>query len=1119
MKRAPHYLILLAFGLAFIWSCQTDQTDASTAAEGAPNSTAHFTPLTAAKSGITFRNDVTQSDTLNMFINQYILNGGGVAAGDLNNDGLPDLYFTANQTANHLYLNQGNLAFKEQASAANVQGGTGWATGVTIVDVNADGWNDIYICKAGNYLGHPEGLANELYINNGDAAQNQGIPTFTEQAKAYGLTGIARSNQAVFFDFDNDNDLDVYVVNHPYNFFLPLELRVKAESILPEDATDRLYRNDGMGKFTDVTETAGVKNWAFGLSASVGDLNGDGWLDLYVANDYSEADNCYINQGDGTFKPGADERFFHTSNFSMGTAIADINNDLLPDLFVTDMMAEDNQRKKANMSPMKPEVFYHNVALGRHYQYMQNTLQLNNGNGTFSEIAELANVAYTDWSWSVIFEDLDNDGWKDLFISNGLPIDIRNSDANKQLIGREVKDLQANYQAILENIPSVPIDNYAYKNNGDLTFSDQTKNWGLQLEGFTNGSLLADLDRDGDLDLVTNNLFAEAVVFENHKGNANNFLQILPKGPAGNPNGVGVTVNLFAKGKSQMQQLSHAKGFQSGAEALLHFGVGKETKIDRISIKWPDGKEQMLEGVATNQQLVVDYAQAKAKTSNKPEGSAYFQPWPEANLTNTSNKEIPYNDFEREILLPHKYSQLGPKLAAADVNGDGLSDVLIGGAKNQATTLFLQTPEKEFVASSSQPWAAHAGAEDIVAAFLDVDQDGDLDAFLGAGSNEWDPNHLAYRDRIYLNDGQGKFTHDPTALPNLRFSTGCVTAADIDQDGDLDLFVGGRLVPGKYPEPATSLILENDNGKFKAVSDQWNSAFQKLGMVSDATFQDFNQDGKIDLLVVGEWMSPRLFLNTGSNFQEITQAANLETYKGWWYSVHAFDADGDGDLDFVAGNLGLNAKYKGSDEAPFQVYYNDFDENGTKDIVLGYYQEGVAYPLRGRECTSQQIPEIKKKFETYAEFSLATLDDVYGQKLAEAVRYNANWMATTFFENRGDGTFAAKALPNAAQVSAVQAITSLDVDQDGIEDLVIAGNMFQAEVETCRHDASIGAILKGDGKGNFKAISAELTGFDASGDTKSVQLIQTTGQLPAIVVGGNNAPLKVFQLSKKLEAL
>lgn len=1098
--------LIALLSLSLMLGCSTNETD--------EYSKKLFRSLDATVSGVNFRNDVIQSKAMNFFTYQYVLNGGGVAAGDLNGDGLPDLYFTANQFENKLYLNEGNLKFKDVTVQSGAGGNEHWSTGVTIVDVNADGWNDIYVCHAGTYLDQPQKLKNELFINNGDANSNNGIPTFTENASAFGLDGFSRTVQAVFFDFDNDNDLDVYMVNHPYNFWLPFEMRLEAEKNPYPDETDKLLRNDN-GKYVDVTKETGVENWAFGLSATIGDLNGDGRMDIFVSNDYSERDNCYINNGDGTFTDRIHEMFFHISNFSMGSDIADYNNDRLPDLMVLDMMAEDNRRKKINMSAMKPSVFWENVDAGRHHQYMQNVLQLNNGNGTFSEVAELADVAFTDWSWSTIFADLDNDGWKDLFITNGLAKDVRNTDANKHLLGQDLVALRENFQEHLDAMPSEPIDNYAYRNKGDLTFEKSTTKWGLNFKGFSNGAVISDLDRDGDLDVVINNLNDVAQIFENSASETANYIQFIPIGSSSNKAGIGLEVTLEVGNSVQTQHVSLARGFQSGSENLLHFGIGSNKSVDKVIAKWPDGKSQILENVETNQRIVLNYADAIETSIAQTERETLFAK--SAHQIGYSHQEEVFDDYQNEVLLPHKYSQLGPTSAVADVNKDGLSDVFIGGAKGFAAKLFIQNTNGDFVESPSSPWSAHLNREDVGATFFDADNDGDMDLYVASGSNEWPVNDHHYADRLYLNNGNGSFVYLADGLPDIRESSSCVKPFDFDSDGDLDLFVGGRLVPGSYPKPAGSHLLKNEGGKFKDVTAELAKDLSSIGMVTDAQWLDIDKDGSTELILCGEWMPLTIFKKTEKGFENVTDKAGLTGHIGWWYSLEAADFDNDGDLDLIAGNIGLNTKYKGTIEEPFQVYYDDFDSNGHGDIVLGYAQQGTFFPVRGRSCSSEQIPDLKKKFPSYEEFGAATLEKVYGSALYNALNYKANWMATSIFENLGNGSFKVMALENPAQLSAVKGITILDIDNDGFKDLILTGNLYNVEVETCRHDASIGVILKNNGNMGFETIPPSRSGFMVVGDARKSHALTSFDGKPMILTLINDGKPVIHQLNSSAQ--
>lgn len=1062
--------------------------------------------------GIDFRNDIDQTAEMNYFTNQYVLNGGGVAAGDLNNDGLPDLYFTANQNANKLYLNRGEMKFEDVSSITGTAGNAYWTTGVAIVDVNADGWNDIYVCHAGTYLNEPEKLRNELFINNGEAGLKKGIPTFTESALEYGLAGFSRSVQSYFFDYDNDGDLDVYLVNHPYNFWLPIDMRVEAESDPYPDETDQLFRNNGNGTFTDLTQEAGLKNWAFGLSASIGDLDQDGWMDIYVCNDYSEKDELYMNNGDGTFRKSVDSAMFHISNFSMGSDIADFNNDLLPDLISVDMMAEDNRRKKINMSAMKPEVFWDNVALGRHYQYMQNALQLNNGNGTFSEVAELAGVAFTDWSWSPLFADLDNDGWKDLFVSNGLALDVRNTDANKKLLGQDLKELRKGFKKHLSKMPSEPIKNYAYRNNGNLSFQKKTHEWGLDFLGFSTGAVCADLDRDGDLDVVVNNVNDTARLFVNNS-TAANYIQFQASGPELNRRGIGLTVTIFSCGNAQTQHMASSRGFQSGADALLHFGVGESELIDSAMILWPGGREEWLKELKTGQLVSVKYADATEAKRAVRTPQTVFGSYSTIDFT---HEEDLYDDYAEEVLLPHKYSQLGPFSAKGDVNKDGLEDLIIGGASGQAAKLLLQDMSGNFRQADSQPWSQHSAMEDMGMLMFDADADNDLDIYICSGSNEWAEGYGNYLDRIYLNDGKGNFSYSASALPSNYTSSSCVTANDFDNDGDLDLFVGGTLIPRKYPMPASSRILQNDNGKFTDVTAKLAPEFAQLGMVTAAIWANVDQTPEKELVVCGEWMPVSVFQFADGKFANITKKAGLAENTGWWYSLQVADLDNDGDNDIIAGNLGLNTKYKGTQEKPFHVYYHDFDSNGKGDIVLSYEQDDAIFTVRGRSCSSQQIPSLQEKFPTYELFGSATVKDAFGSAVDSALHYQARNMATSVLWNNGDGTFDVKPLPNQAQLSSTNGIEVLDFNADGLFDIVLVGNNYQAETETCRHDASVGLVLLGQTDRSFMPLSVKESGFSVVGDSRSIQKVfGQDGNLQFLITRNNDSPI-LYRLSPNL---
>lgn len=1069
-----------------------------------------FRELPASQTGVNFSNVLTEDSIWNPFFYLNIYNGGGVAVGDLNNDGLPDLYFTGNQVKNRLFLNQGGMKFKDISTQSGTGGTPGWTTGVTLADVNADGWLDIYVCQAGQYA-NPLALKNLLYINNGPNSPERNDLTFTEQADQYGIADPGRSVHAAFFDYDSDGDLDLYVLNHPDDFNTPLEQRIAHEQKPNDRETDRLYRNDG-GHFTDVTDQAGLRNWGFGLSVVAADMNGDGWADLYVANDYSEPDYYWINNRDGTFRNGTAEAFGHISNFSMGADLGDINNDGAADLMVVDMMARDNRRKKTNMSGMNPAAFWDNVNKGRHYQYMQNVLQMSNGDGSFSDIAEMAGVDNTDWSWSPLFADLDNDGYQDLIITNGMRRDIRDNDFSKTLIGKSIADLQTNWKALLDKMPSEKMANFAYRNQGDLTFTDESAHWGLNHRGFSTGAALADLDRDGDLDLVLNNVDESASVIENQLEGRKS-LRVVLKGAKNNPFAYGARVKLYAGTQVQSQQVIGSRGFQSSSETILHFGTQNWDRIDYLEVKWPNRTTTTLKGIPASGDLVVRYGDAGVKQGGEAETDHRMQ-----NITATAgldfmHREIPFDDYEEQVLLPHTYSQNGPLLASGDVNGDGRDDLFVGGAAGQSGQLYLQGAKHQFAAAPQQPWKVHADREDMGALFFDADGDGDMDLYIASGSNEMPRNDARYRDRLYKNDGKGNFSDASDLLPDFAHSSGRVRAADIDGDGDQDLFVCGRVIPGQYPFPAQSELLLNHNGRFIPFTDKLFYSSPR-GLVTDARFSDVDKDGDPDLLLVGEWMSPTLFLNNGGHFKDASHGSGLENHVGWWYSLQAADLDGDGDEDFVAGNLGLNTKYRGDDEEPFLVYAGDLDKNGKSDIVLGYHQDGVPYPVRGRQCSSDQLPSIKEKFPSYGTFARASLTDIYGGVLSQSLNYAANWMQSSWIENLGQGRFKVHTLPNEAQVSTVNAALVTDFNNDKQVDIILAGNMYGAEVETCRHDASMGLVLSARSDGGYQPLPQGDSGFRAAGDVKDLALLSDGKGGRIIVVARNSAGLLVYKMKQ-----
>ncbi|MBT8209884.1 MAG: VCBS repeat-containing protein [Eudoraea sp.] len=1068
--------------------------------------TALFKKIKPETSGIAFTNTLVESDSLNYFTYGYIYMGGGVAAADFNRDGLTDLYFTGNQVPNALYINQGGLKFENIAEKAGVKGDTRWYTGVTVADVNRDGLPDIY-CSVGGKFGTRE---NQLFINNGDL-------TFSEQAAQYGLAEAGNSVQSTFFDYDRDGDLDVYIANYPPTpFNAPNNYYLFKQQYPKPLEMDKLMRNDG-DRFTDVTEAAGLKTFGLSLSATIGDLNNDGWPDIYVSSDFSSPDYCYMNNKDGSFSERVKAVTKNTSFYGMGADIADFNNDGLLDIFQADMTAKDNRRSKANMASMNPELFWSTVNSGFHYQYMQNSLQLNNGNlqdslPDFSNIARLAGVSSTDWSWGPLMADLDNDGWKDIFVSNGTRREINNRDffLNWEAEGRPMDNL---YERSLE-IPSEPIDNFVFRNTGNLRFEQANDTWGIVHEGFSNGAVYADLDNDGDLEIVINNIDDPACLFEN-KGNDNNFAQVSLKGPRNNPFGLGSRVYVKTGGLQQMQELTLSRGFQSAVAAKLHFGLGENDVIDTLEVVWPDGKHEIQTNIAADNFLTLNYADALPVRDKAVEPKTTLFGSGQNTLAGLQflHQENYYDDFEKEILLPHRMSMFGPFMDKGDLNGDGLEDLVIGGAAGQPTQIFLGTASG-FIAAEDPVLSAHKDREDMGIAIFDLDGDGQQDIYVASGGNEFEPDSEMLLDRIYLNKG-GSFEAVAEGIAQFRASASVVVPFDFDKDGDLDVFVGSRVIPGAYPSPASSYLLENrsspGNPVLVDVTAEKAPMLIGIGLLTQAIATDYDADGWPDLLLGGEWMPLSLLKNDTGTFTDVSEAMGLADTRSWWFSLGEGDFDGDGDMDYLAGNLGLNYKYKASETETFDVYYDDFDASGTKDIVLSYYNYGEKFPVRGRECSSQQMPAIKKKFEDYASFSTATLADVYTQQaLDESLHYQVKSFASVYLENTPDG-FRISELPLEAQISSVNSIQVDDFDQDGKLDAILAGNLHSSEVETPRNDASNGLFLKGNGNGSFTAVAARNSGLYIPGDVKNLLRVKKGGR-EYLLAGKNNDSLQVVQL-------
>jgi hypothetical protein len=1078
-----------------------------------------FTKLSPSKTNIDFNNKLFETNTRNYLTYPYMYLGAGVAAGDFNNDGLEDLFFTGNMVSNKLFLNQGNLEFKDISESAGIKGDDRWYSGVTLIDINKDGFLDIY-CSVGGEKGPNN---NVLYINNQDN-------TFVENAKKYGIDDIGYSMHSTFFDYDKDGDLDLYVANYPpTSFKAPADYyKYKIDNHKMIDS-DHLYRNEG-DHFVDVTVESGISNFGLSLGVVASDFNNDGYPDIYISNDFSSPDFMYINNGDGTFTNDILTSLQQTSLFGMGVDASDFNNDGLVDIFQLDMNAADNFRSKANMSSMNPQVFYQSVALGLHHQYMQNSLQLNQGNlfnnsPAFSNISRLSGVSSTDWSWGGLFADFDNDGWKDLYVTNGIRRDVNNKDfynENKVFFNKLKSD--PNYKnkadevtllSYLEKMPSEKLSNYLFHNKQNGVFENKNTEWGLDQKTFSNGLIYSDLDNDGDLDLVVNNLEDIAGVYRNNTTNTN-FIGFELKGK-NNEIPLGSRVHLKTDGGYQMQELSLSRGYLSSVSPRIHFGLGNSTKIDEILIQWPDGSQFKLENSKINTYNTVVY-NTQDQIPKETKGEIDFKQFQTITQKEPfTHDENLHNDFKDEVLLPHKNSTLGPALAVGDLNNDNIEDYIIGGAIGQSMALYIQKKNGTFTKAEIPIFEEDRFYEDLGIQIFDADNDGDKDIYVASGGNEFEEGSKGYEDRFYENKGNMVFERNKAAIPNQRISGLEVSVNDFDQDGDLDLFVGGRLSPKKYPYPASSIILENQSTdksvKFIDVTDQKLSALKNIGLVTTSKWIDFDGDSWDDLIVAGEWMSIRFFKsNYGKNFTEVTNEVFSSKHRGWWYDIEKGDFDNDGDMDLILGNLGLNYKYQASEQKPFRVYLNDFDENETYDIVLSYKNDDIEYPVRGRQCSSQQMPVIKEKFKDYNTFASASLEEIYSDKmLEESINYEITSFQSIYLENNG-GAFIAKPLNYQAQFSNINSIVVQDVDNDGYLDAILGGNLYNAEVETPRNDASYGLWIKGDGKGGFNSIPPRESGLIMRGDIRNMKTIKV-GEEVNLLVAKNNDQLQLIKIN------
>ncbi len=1117
-----------AFCAILLMSCNSKVEDSDANQNVSTATDIHFELMKPASSGIDFSNNIKETFQENIITNSYLYNGGGVAILDVNNDGLQDVYFSATQTSNRLYLNKGNFKFEDITEKAGVGAMGGIKTGVSVVDINGDGFQDIYVCRSGI---QPTDLrANLLYINNGNS-------TFTEKAKEYGLDDRSASNHANFFDVDNDGDLDVYVLNHPVAWAEVNRVRAKQASqggpitriTTPVDEweSDKFFRNDGNGHFTNISVEMGINNRAWGLSVTVSDFNGDGFLDVYVGNDYVEPDILYINQRRKGFKDEIWKYFRHTSNHTMGVDIADFNNDGKIDIASLDMTAADNQRQKELMTTMKQERYHSLVQYGYGNQQMRNMLQLNTGDvaedgSTFSDIGQVAGVWATDWSWSPLLADFDNDGKKDLYITNGYRRDVTNLDYLNYTVDSVMKIgglNNTNFKTIdeyLKKIPSKPLQNYMFKNKDGIQFQNVSNEWGMQETSYSNGSAYADLDNDGDLDLVVNQLDGKALVYQNQSvGRADgNWLQVSLKGEPSNPTGVGAKIRIKQGEGIQYEEMTPTRGFFSSSQAIFHFGLGNASTVQKLEIKWPNGKVQMLENIQANQRLELKIADAKkGEWEQLPKSAPIFQVAKNSGI-DFRHTDDDFNDFNREWLIPHAFSNLGPNIAVADVNNDGLEDFFVGGARNQAGALFIQQKNSSFKRTASPAFEADISFEDMGCVFFDADGDKDLDLCVVSGGSTYDAGSSNYQDRLYLNDGKGNFTKaSDGTLPAITASGSCVAPFDFDQDGDLDLIVGGMVTPGRYPEAPQTLMLQNNGGKFTDVCAVNAPKLARIGMVNDLVWADLDGDKSEELIVTGEWLPITIFKNNKGKLEDATAKFGLDQSNGWWNCVQAVDFDKDGDVDILAGNLGLNSRFKPSQSQPIELFAADFDKNGSIDPVMAWYQGGKQYPVAQLDVLLKQMSSLKKDFVYHRAYGMATMESIFKKAALDASqKFLAKTFATTFYENKG-GSFIAHELPVSAQLSTSNQILAEDFNHDGILDLMLVGNSFRSEVESGRYDAGSGTVLLGDGKNGFKEMPNWESGFWAKKEARDLVKIKLANGQSMYLIANNNDILEAY-LSK-----
>lgn len=1053
-----------------------------------------FKKLTPTASGINFANTISENDTINGLSYLYLYNGGGVAIGDINNDGLEDIYFTGNQVDDKLYLNLGDMKFKDVTKKYFKDQRFDFHTGATMVDINNDGWLDIYVSCAG-YAYDGEDRRNKLFIN-------QKGKKFIDQAKEYGLDDSLNTTQAAFFDADNDGDLDVYLLNHVYlrkntQYWFQFN---KMQKVLGHD---KLMMNDN-GHFYDRSESMGINSDQYGQGVIISDFNQDGWQDIYVANDFESSDKLYMNKGSGGFEESILTKTKHIPFFSMGVDAADINNDGLIDIMGVDMASEDHVTSKKNMGGMNADKFWKLVTQKEHYQYMFNTLQLNLGD-EFIDIGLLAGVAKTDWSWAPLFADFDNDGFQDLYVSNGYLRDLRNSDfTNKYDRNIQLSRQFTPFDELQKLIPSSKTPNYIFKNNGDLTFSKKSQDWGLEEPINVNGAAYADLDNDGDLDMICNAGGAPSFVLEN-KSSGQNFLKVKLNGAAKNRNAIGAKIELYQDNQLQVREIQPSRGFQSSVSTTVHFGLGALSKVDSVLVRFNGIVVFKQSEISSNQTVTIDIAPQKGLAQNYLKTSQILT---EVSIPvlKIKHSELNHDDFEKEVLLPHKMSELGPFITVGDINEDGLDDFYIGAARGSKGALMIQNENGEFIEKPLELFKTNYLSEEMQSLFFDADNDGDLDIYIVMGSNESPKNDASYIDQLYINDGEENFALSKDALPQVSVSGQKVLAEDLNNDGWLDLIVFGRQEAQNYPAPPSSFIYINEKGKFIDKTDVFAPEFYKMGMVTDAIFINIDSDKNKELIIVGEWMPITIFDFQQGVYKNITAESGLQNTVGWWNTIELIESQS-GIHKFALGNLGLNNKYHPSEDNPLHIYLNDFDDNGTNDIVLAKAQDAILYPVRGRSCSSQQMPFIAQKFESYDLFAKADVESIYtAEKLNNALHFEAQTFANSFLTIR-DGKFKIDEMPKRYQTGPINSILIDDFDNDDQIDMFCFGNKYEAEVETIRYDGNPSIFYKNGTDINYPEYLSILANI------KSAKAIEIKGET-YILLGINNGVMQIYKVKR-----